>query len=103
MQDNSPLLGYVYNADGRHNGKVYLKASQLPAFLMAHEDAPRVVVTDPLDCMVLTTFGNLIDQWEGDSQYLQMTLLPALIPMQMGQREALPFQALTEQEWLQLR
>ena len=77
--------GYVYQDGGRKDFCFEKNPEYLASFIMMHPEADRIIITDPMDCLILNTIGTFIDRCP-DQQLLQEILKP-LLPMQM---EGLP-------------
>lgn len=78
------FIGYIYNSDGKHCGKIYLDKSpqNIATFIARGLSVSRIEITDIADNMEITTFGNFLD-WCSNKEYMS-ELLKYLIPMQMG-------------------
>ena len=57
----------------------------LAAFLGGHPDADQMVLTDPMDNLILDTFGNLIGRCP--DKVLLEQVKKTLLPIQMGEAE----------------
>lgn len=75
-------LGYVYRHQSREVYWFEGTSKNIAAFLMKFSDADRMILTDPMDMLVLNTIGAFIDTCPNQNQLSQ--ILEHLVPMQMG-------------------
>lgn len=88
------VRGYVYPYEGYRREYWFENLpSNIANFIMQHEDAREIILTDVLDRKILNTFGNFIDRCP--DQELLPQILEHLIPMQMGEKEPQEFPVAT--------
>ena len=91
------VRGYVYPYEGSRSEYWFEHApSNIANFIMRHEDAREIILTDVLDRKILNTIGNFIDRCP--DQELLPQILEHLIPMQMGEKEPQEFPVATDAE-----
>lgn len=79
---------YVYLYSGDSQEYVFdLTPENIANFLGVHQyDAAKIILTDMLDRLILSTIGGFIDQCP--DQDLCRRILPLLVPIQMGEADA---------------
>ncbi len=77
------LKAFIFNQEGRYAPAIVIESEpkQVAGFIVATKDAPKIVITDMSDNLILDTIYGYVDTCT-DQEYLQNKLLPALIPMQ---------------------
>lgn len=85
--DKEIVYGYIYNREGYHSIGVKMTKNQIPNFIVETNLAPKVTITDRSDNLILNTMTGYVNRCP-DQEYLIKELLPALVPMQMGEEES---------------
>lgn len=91
MEIKNKVIGYVFKYDGKYDKKYYFKDTpkNIANFLWQNRNYP-CIVTDVADNLIVsTTYGSYIDQCASQG-YLTNQLLPALMPLQIGEQEEQP-------------
>ncbi|TCL54095.1 hypothetical protein EDD76_12211 [Kineothrix alysoides] len=91
------VRGYVYPYEGyRREYWFEHSPSNIANFIMLHEDAREIILTDVLDRKILNTIGHFIDRCP--DQKLLPEILEHLIPMQTCGKEPQEFPVATAEE-----
>ena len=91
------IRGYVYPYEGCRSEYWFERSpSNISNFIMQHNDAREIILTDTMDRLVLNTMGTFIDRCP-DQKFLQ-EILPHLIPIQLGEAESQEFPIATDAE-----
>ena len=88
MEIKNKVIGYVFNKDGMYDKKHYFEDTpeNIASFVTQYQ-FNNCTVTDTADNLICTSVvGGFLDICV-DQHYLQTKLLPALIPIQMGDVE----------------
>lgn len=86
-KNTQTLKIYIYNNEGFHTPGIVIRNSynQLASCIKHTENAPKIVVTDRNDNLLLNTVFGFIDKCT-DKKYLEK-FLDVLIPMQKGKED----------------
>lgn len=91
MENKNKVIGYVFKYDGKYDKKYYFKDTpeNIANFIWQHRQYP-CTVTDTADNLIVSsTYGGFLDHCV-DQKYLANKLLPALLPLQLGEQEEQP-------------
>jgi len=80
------VRGYVYPYDGSRQEYLFENTPfHIANFIMLHQEAREIILTDVLDRKILNTFGHFIDRCP--DQKLLPQILEHLIPLQTCEKE----------------
>lgn len=85
MASENVVRAYTYR--GRDSEECWFDGTpdNIASFIIKNQDADRIVLTDPLDRLVLNTYGSMIDSCPDRER--MMRIAQKLIPMQMDELE----------------
>ena len=90
------IYGYVEQDDGYEEYMFQKTPENIASFIGSRPMAKSITLTDPLDRLILNTFGNFINQCP-DKQLLE-DVKQHLLPIQYGEVEPKPFFCPTMEE-----
>lgn len=79
--DENAYIAYIYHYNGSREKQIIENSpSNIANFIMVHDDAEKIIITDRIDRLIVSTFGYFIDMCPDKA--LLNEILEVLVPLQ---------------------